>query len=83
MISHISKDRLSKDLNVSHDLQFLDSEDTSIEVMRGSFRWVLDNDEGRSSKEAYKDAWLFGIGNEDSESDEMFLYDDNFVGGES
>ncbi len=83
VVPHISKDRLSEDSNVSHDLQFLDSEDTSIEATRASFRWVLDNGEGRPPEEAYKDAWLLGIGDEDSESDEMSSYGGSSAGGES
>ncbi|KAL9062937.1 MAG: hypothetical protein Q9161_009689 [Pseudevernia consocians] len=84
VVPHISKDRLSEDSNVSHDLlQFLASEDTSIEATRASFRWVLDNGEGRPPEEAYKDAWLLGIGDEDSESDEMSSYGGSSAGGES
>lgn len=71
---HISQDPLSEESDVSHDPQFLDNEDTSIEATRASFRWVLDNSEGRPPKEAYKDPWLLNIGDEDSESDEMSSY---------
>lgn len=77
LVPHIPKDRLSEDPDVSHDLQFLDNEDTSIEATRASFRWVLDNGEGRPPEDAYKDAWLLGIGDEDSESDEMSSYGDS------
>ncbi|KAL9062661.1 MAG: hypothetical protein Q9161_009772 [Pseudevernia consocians] len=83
VIPHISKDRLFEDPDVSHNLQFLDNEDTSIEATRASFRWVLDNGEGMPPEEAYKDAWLLGIGDEDSESDEMSSYDGSSAGGGS
>lgn len=83
IIPHISRDRLSEDPDVSHDLQFLDNEDTSIEATRASFRWVLDNGEGRPSEGAYKDPWLLGIGDEDSESDGMSSYGGSSAGGES
>ena len=79
VVPHIPKDRLYPD--VSHDLQFLDNEDTSIEATRASFRWVLDNGEERPPEDAYKDAWLLGIGDEDSESDEMSSYGDSAGGG--
>ena len=55
VIPYISKDRLSEDPSVSHDLPFLANEDTSIEATRASFRWVLDNSEGRPPEDAYKD----------------------------
>ena len=55
VIPYISKDRLSEDLSVSHDLPFLENEDTSIEATRALFRWVLDNSEGRPPEDAYKD----------------------------
>lgn len=74
VIPHIPEDRLSEDPNISHDLQLLDIEDASIEATRASFRWVLDNGEGRPPEDAYKDAWLLGIEDEDSESDEMSSY---------
>ena len=61
IVPHISKDRLSENPNVS-DLQYIDNEDTYIDATRASFRWVLDNSEGRPPEDAYKDAWLLGIG---------------------
>ena len=51
--------------------------------MRASFRWVLDNGQGRPSEDAYKDVWLLGIGDEDSESDGMSSYGGSSAGGES
>ena len=89
VIPHIPKDRLSEDLNGSHDFQYPDNEDTSIEATRASFRWVLDNGEGRPPEDAYKDAWLRGIGDEDedededSESDQMSSYGRRSAGGGS
>lgn len=71
----------SRSVLPSHDLQFLDNEGTSIEATRASFRWVLDNGEGRPPEDAYKDVWLLGIGDEDSESDEMSSYGDSAGGG--
>lgn len=56
MIPHISKDRLFEKSDVSHNLQFLDNEDTSIEAIKTSFRWVLDNGEGMPPEETYKNA---------------------------
>ena len=47
------------------------------------FRWVLDSGEGRPSEDAYKDAWLLGIGDEDSESNGMSSYGGSSAGGES
>lgn len=82
VIPHISKDRLSEDPSVSHDLPFLENEDTSIEATRASFRWVLDNGKGRPPEDAFKDLWLLGIGDEDSESDKMSSYGDS-AGAES
>lgn len=82
VVPHIPKDCLSEDCGVSLDLQFLDSEDTSIEATRTSFRWILDNGEGRPPEDAYKHTWLLDIGDEDSESDEMSSYDDP-TGGRS
>ena len=82
VIPHISRDRLSEGPDVFHNLQCLDSEDTFIEATRASFRWVLDNGEGRPPENAYKDAWLLGIGDEDSESDEMSSYCGGSTGGE-
>ena len=83
VIPHIPKDRLSKDLNISHDLQYLDSEDTSIEATRASFRWVLNNGEEKSLEDLYKDAWLLGIKDEDSEIDKISLYSGSFARGGS
>ena len=61
VIPHISKDRLSEDPSVSHDLPFLENEDSSIEATRASFRWVLDNGEGRPPEDIYKDPWLLEL----------------------
>ena len=55
----------------------------SIETTRASLRWVLDNGKGRHSEEAYKDAWLLGIGDEDSKSDGMSSSGDSSAGGGS
>ena len=83
VIPHISKDRLSEDPDVFHDLQTLDNKDTSIEATRASFRWVLDTGKGEPPEEAYKDAWLLGIEDEDLESDEMSSHGDSSACGES
>lgn len=72
LIPHIPKNRLSEDLDISHDLQFLDNKDTSIKATRASFRWVLNNDKERPQKDAYKNAWLLNIEDENSESDNNF-----------
>ena len=83
VIPHISRDRLSEGPDVFHDLQYLESEDTFIGATRASFRRVLDNGEERPSEDAYKDAWLLSIEDEDSENDETSSYRDSSTGGES
>ena len=80
---HISQDRPFGRPDVAPDLQFYGNESTSIEATRASFRWVLDNGEGKSPEEAYKDEWLLSIGDEDSESDEISSYGGSSAGGGS
>jgi len=63
MTSSVCQDPLSE---VSHDLYYLDNEDTSIEATRASFRWVLDNSERRPLEEAYKDPRLIASLDDDS-----------------
>lgn len=63
MTSSVCQDPL---FEVSHDLYYLDNEDTSIEATRASFRWVLDNSERRPLEEAYKDPRLIASLDDDS-----------------
>ena len=83
LIPPISKDRLSEDPDVFHDLQFLDKKDTSIEARRASFRRVLDNAKGNPPEEAYKDIWRLGIRDGDLKIDEISSYGGSSTGGES
>lgn len=81
VISHIFQDPLSAESDVSHDLHFPGDEDMSIEATRASFRWVLDNSEGRPPEDAYKDSWLLNIGDENSESDDISSCGGSSAGG--
>lgn len=68
LTSHIfSKSLLEREL--FHDLRVLDNEDTFINATIVSFRWVLNNEEGSSSKDAYKNSWLRIIYENDSKND--------------
>ncbi|KAK3166967.1 hypothetical protein OEA41_010092 [Lepraria neglecta] len=69
---HIFQTLRPQEGNIFHGLQFLGNEDTSIDATIASFRWVLDNGEGRPSEAAYKDPWLGSI--DDTEHDTMSLY---------
>ena len=67
----------SQDLDIFYNHQFLDNKDTFIKVTRASLRWVPDSGKRRPLKDACKDAWLFGIEDEDLESDKMSSYGGN------
>lgn len=62
-----------------HGLESFDNEDMSVDATIASFRWALDNGEGRPPEDAYKDRWLRNIDDADSEGDTMSLYVDSSV----
>lgn len=62
---------LSQEADISHNLRFLDNEDTFNDATIASFRWVLNNEERRPPEDAYKDPWLSNIHDTDSEGDTM------------
>lgn len=74
---HTFKDLHPKEAEFFRDLRSFDNEDTSIDATITSFRWVLDNGEGRAPEDAYKDRWLHNIDDADSESDTVSLYVDS------
>ena len=66
---HIFNDLSLQEAVSFRDLRSSDNEDTSIDATIASFRWVLDNGEGRPPEDAYKDRWLSTIDDTDSEDD--------------
>ncbi|KAL9015507.1 MAG: hypothetical protein Q9185_007097 [Variospora sp. 1 TL-2023] len=78
LIPHIfNNDLPPQEADFFRDLQFADNENTSVDATIASFRWVLDNGEGRPPEDAYKDQWLHNIDDADSDSDMMSLYIDS------
>jgi len=49
--------------------RFVGNEETSIDATIASFRWVLDNGEGRPPEDAYTDRWLRCVYDSDSDDD--------------
>ena len=79
---HVFKDRVFEESDVSHDIESLDNEGTSIDATVCAFTWVLVNGEGIPPEDVYKDSWLLGIADEDSENEERISGDDSSdVGG--
>ena len=68
---HLFQTHLIEEREPFHSLQSLNSEEASIDATITSFRWVLDNGDGRPPENAYKDPWLSYIHETDSEPEEM------------
>ncbi|KAI4286748.1 MAG: hypothetical protein L6R35_003998 [Caloplaca aegaea] len=74
LIPHIfNNDLPPQEADFFRDLRFSDNEDTSVDATITSFRWVLDNGEGRPPEDAYKDQWLHSIDDADSDGDTTSL----------